>query len=270
MATVSTTPNYKPLLGGIGELRSVLKNASAEIASRTLRPKKHNNRAFKKGAILYAEQIAALDQAYRPAVLSLGQDVTRFATKNGLKRDEPGLLEVWFQLAQTVTYLSEHPSKKVATIITSPDHMLEAATVNRIPPGIEKSGLYFFQGKRKDYFVCSEGLAIAERIGHHPKKLDLKYVKRSQRPEFARNNVADFLMATRIAGEGSTVLHGRYVFVTVPPCAKQCMPMLARYRPERIYTDSRAGKNFVRSVDFEQARKSLAFSGVPLIDLAPG
>lgn len=202
----------------------------------------HSGRLYKKAAAKRAACLSALKKAASQEIFKASTAVTT-ACHSGWERDKQ-ILSLWYQVANTVLYLSEHPSKKVATLIIDTEGKLQAFDANHVPDGIPKYGRHYIEGKRNQYIVCSERTALARLLNMQTDSRDIPYSNSTEKERGRRRDPilqpvdikASILQQTKDLtdfGQNSEILRNSFILTTTSPC-EICANVIAPFRPMGI------------------------------------
>ena len=228
----------------------------------------HHGRHFAHQAARYVRCVNKMQQEFRPFVFTAANRIAEVSRESWENNEK--IVGLWHQLAQAVTGFSHHPDarKRVSSLIISKNGDLIGFGANRLPTGIKPQGHYFEKGKRKEYILCSERIALMELLGVGPHKTTRKIPKRD-RDKHARWQVKRITLdiIAKAAEEGAA-LRDSFMLVTTSPC-HECAPAIAPHRPDGIITSTKAGKHFSRAEGMVLGRSHLEGHGVRFIELRP-
>lgn len=260
MAEIAHSPDYKSVELALGRLDGELKRIVAHHFAPLEKFERHEGKKYKRAVVGFVCQINRLEYAYGQRLAGAAREITRCAGEGWTEK--PEIVRLWRQFAEVVTNFSEHPTKKVSTLIIGKDNMLESYAANRVPEEVETRGGHYVKGVRKNYIVCSERMALANFIG-----LKLPPIPENDHSEsYVRGAIINFSDAIAAAGRHSTELHKSVVLTTTTPC-DTCIDSLVAFRPKIIMANAQSGSGYTRDVSFGRAEKALASQGIILLNL---
>jgi hypothetical protein len=249
------------------EARSALTSLSRDVAYEYDSaihqiPPIHRGDVYRSTAVRYALKVNRIESAYTTRVYATASKISA-ASGPGWEK-QPEVLKLWHDLAVAVTYFSEHPTKKVATLIISGNGKLLTFGANRVPEGLPKSGNYLIEKIRQHYIVCSERIALARYLGFTvtpPRGLSKRDRRQNMRPLIKT-------LTDRIIAEGchNESLKDSFLLTTTSLC-ELCAHAVAPYAPKGILTVEGNGKNFTRAAGIRRAADYLSRSNIPIITL---
>jgi hypothetical protein len=228
-------------------------------------PYPHTGPAFEEAAIRYAERSYQIGLDCDPHFREAARKVTDICAP-GWERD-PVILGLWHRVALVGTHFSDHPTKRVFSLIINEFGEMEAYAPNRMPEGVALEDVDHSAGigARHAFRLCSEREACVRRFGMKLELPDLKEAPPSQRRQQTRQAIKNLSDNIFTAGLDSNV-RDRVLVSTIPTC-KSCAAVLPPIFGA-IIAPPGAGDHFTRAHANDEA-ETLLRAHTELIDLPP-
>lgn len=230
-------------------------------------PEIHEGKKYHHESLVFARRVNKLEKGYQKEVEKIAGQISALQSYNWLENQR--IVDLWHSLAIAITNFSEHPTKKVATLIISERNELQSYGINRIPPNIIKRAEHYVRGLRSSYIVCSERMALANifnmeikvwwKTWWHTKKT-LGNIERAEIKRFSDRIIE--------AGQQSDKLRNSTMLITTTPC-DECAPAIVAHFPHAIIVDPNGGHNFTRKSSFAAAENLIRERGIRIVKLSP-
>ncbi len=240
---------------------SLLRNIAACYSASPVIPFPHAGAAFEELALRHAEAANALEVRFAAQVYKVAKNIAGLSGE-GWEKDK-NILALWSVVAQAVTMFSEHPSKNIAALIIDGAGNLHAFGANRIPDGAAKLGCYYVEGRRKDYIVCAERIAVAR---HLDLKVQLPDPAVPDYENLLKLGISALTDDIRAAAKNGPSLENSFLLTTSVPCAL-CADAIAPHKPKGIITVAEADNRIKRTRENAPILDFLKNQGIPFICL---
>jgi deoxycytidylate deaminase len=226
----------------------------------------HKGSAYHKACVRFAHKSNKLEKDFTHQMVGAAAEITKLC-KRGWEKN-PSILDLWHQLALAVTHFSEHPNKKVATLILSKNGALQAFSANRVPEGVLKRAHHYTESHRKDFIVCSERMALMRLLAIKPQtRRPVKGLKgeRYRHTAISVQNMTDEVIA---AARGNNILKGSFILATTSPC-ETCAHAIAPFHPKAVFAGQKGHDHFgaARKLSITKAADYLKSQGTQVIPL---
>ena len=221
----------------------------------------HSGPLYERQVEFRAKSVSLQKQAAAQDIFRAAAGITTLCQHDW--QSNPDILALWYKLATIIQDFSEHPSKKVATLVVK-NGALIAFDANHVPDGIPKYGKHYEKSNR--LIICSERCAL-ERL----EAMQVEIIKGRRRDDKHSKAIAAAMkeLDSRLIERAkiSTKLQGCDIITTTAPCL-QCADVIAAYKepPERIIAINGAPDNFnqSRKDSIKQGEQILSTRGVPI------
>jgi tRNA(Arg) A34 adenosine deaminase TadA len=229
-------------------------------------PEKHEGKAYRKAVLAFTRQINKLEKTHQKEITDVANQISALQAEGW--EDNQDIVRLWHDFALALTAFSEHPSKKVATVIISENNELQAYGTNRIPANIVKRAEHFIRGIRSSFIICSERMAIANFLGISIKPWwkHLRNASRALLDQIEKQEIQNFSDRIIEIGKHSADLHNSTMITTTTPC-NQCACAIAAHKPKLLITNGNSGHNFTRHSTFIEGGIIMRASGVTIREL---
>lgn len=208
-------------------------------------------------ALKNANRASTAEKKFLGAFYAAAAEITRVSDKGWDKNED--ILNLWRDLAHIATKFSQHPNKKVATLIISGNGKLLSFGANRVPEGVPTQGDYYVKGERKNYIVCSERIALAQLLGISVEPESKSYLNTQQRIQKLTDEIIS-------SGQDNNILKNSFIMTTAPSC-ETCANAIAPFRPKGVITVNEVGADFTRAESMASATEIFAKHGVSVVYL---
>lgn len=111
-----STHTHNSVLSEIKDLAKELTRRVADLQKHV--PDKHHGPVYKTSIIPFVRAVNQLEDQYGPRIEEIASHILSLSGE-GWQHDK-GIVQLWHQVALVVEKLSEHPTKKVAALISRP------------------------------------------------------------------------------------------------------------------------------------------------------